>query len=534
MKRKVIIIDDNKMLADSLFTGIDWESLQAKVTHVLYDALPVEDILANEKADLIISDIRMPGLSGLEMAKNILPLYPDIKIILISAYEDFQYVQEAIRLGAFDYIEKPINFDYITRIIEKAFLQLEEDRFIQKQLEESKPAMKEQFFQNVLRLTPYEARYQYGDYPSFLALKTESNHHICILLKIAEAGKWKATLGLHRYLTDFLNLQNMIRQICSTFTLSYLFQNGNSIVLILGRTVSTQPQFMELIQEVLEEIFKDTLKFRLIAGIGSPVRSFWELRESFENARLALEYRFFLPEEQIFYYADLPQKTFLPDTDLDSKYDNIIKLICKNQETELRSYLDTLYQNYLELHVNKMRLLSSISDIAGKILSFLYKMGVPPDSVDQQVIKSFGELERFATSRELFDWLYRLCIMACRQLNSSVSHYQNRMVSMVESYINEHFSETELSLNEIASHVNVSPTHLSATYKKITGKNISDMIAHTRIRYAADLLSHSILSIRDISEKSGFSNQYYFSSCFKKITGKSPSQYRNPQENITE
>ena len=528
MKRSVIIIDDNKLLADSLFTEIDWEALQAKVTHVLYDALPIEEILTNEKADLIISDIRMPGLSGLEMAKKVLPKYPDIKIILISAYEDFQYVQEAIRLGAFDYIEKPINLDYMSRIIEKAFLQLEEDRLIQKQLEESKPAMKEQFFQNVLRLTPYEARYHYGDYPGFLALHTESNHHICIMLKIADAGKRKAAFGLHRYLTDFLNLQNMICQICADFSLSHLFQNGNSLVLILGRTVSTPGQFMELIQKTLEQIFKDTLKFRLIAGIGNPVRSFWEIRESLENARLALEYRFFLPEEQIFYYNDLPQKTFLPDIDLDSKYENIIKLICKNQETELRSYLDILYQDYLAQHINKMGLLSSISDIAGKILNFLYKMGVSPDSLDQKVIKSFGDLERFATSRELFDWLYLLCIMACRRLNSSVTHYQNRLVSMVESYINEHFSKTELNLNEIASYVNVSPTHLSATYKKITGKNISDMIANTRIRYATELLSHSALSIRDISEKSGFSNQYYFSSCFKKITGKSPSQYRNP------
>ena len=119
MSKYALIIDDNKLVTESLKENIDWHKLDVVVTHVFYDALQIEEVVASETVDIIIYDIRMPGLSGLEMAKEVLKQNPAIKIILISAYEDFQYVQEAIRLGAYDFIEKPIDLAYLSSIIAK-------------------------------------------------------------------------------------------------------------------------------------------------------------------------------------------------------------------------------------------------------------------------------------------------------------------------------------------------------------------------------------------------------------------------------
>lgn len=107
----------------------------------------------------------MPGLSGLEMAKHILAEKYNTKIILISAYEDFQYVQEAIRIGAVDYIEKPINFEYLYCVIKKALSQIEENKLIQKQLEESKPAMKENLFRYLLEHSSTVNQHKYQQFP---------------------------------------------------------------------------------------------------------------------------------------------------------------------------------------------------------------------------------------------------------------------------------------------------------------------------------------------------------------------------------
>ncbi len=529
MTYRILIIDDNKPLADAIKNGIDWEAFHAQSVRVLYDALSVYDILQTEQIDLIISDIRMPGLSGLEMARHILSENYDTKIILISAYEDFQYVQEAIRIGAVDYIEKPVNFDYLQSIVKKALQQIEEKRQIKKQIEESKPAMKEKLFQYLLWHTPSETRYQFRDYPAFLSMNTESSFHLCLIVKIINAAQYQKEAGLVRYLTDIMAFQNLILKGFSSYTLSYLLQNGSSLILFLGRTVKNQEQLYHLVQEDLAPLLHTPSPFHVCIGIGSPVRSFWNLRESCENARLALDYRFFLPEERLFYWRDLPQKNFLPDMNLDTKCNEIIKLICKNRQEELKTYLDALYQDYFERNISRTGLLLAVSDLSGRIMSYLMKMGVSADFIEQMPV-NYGKMESLKTGTELFAWLYRLCILACKELESSVSFYQTRLASMAASYIREHFADSGLNLNEIAEYVNITPSHLSAAFKKHTGENISDMIARTRIAYAAELLLNSNFSVREISEKAGFSNQYYFSSCFKKIMGITPSQYRSGEE----
>lgn len=529
MTYRIMIIDDNKPLADAIKSGINWQSLHAEVAYLLYDALSVYEILKTEQIDLIISDIRMPGLSGLEMARHILSEQYDTKIILISAYEDFQYVQEAIRIGAVDYIEKPVNFDYLKRIIKKALQQIEEGRQIKKQIEESKPAMKEKLFQYLLWHTPSETHYQYREYPSFLSMDTESNFHLCFITKITNAAAYQKQIGLVRYLTEILAFQNLILEYVSSYTLSCLLQNGSSLILFLGHTVKNQEQFYHLVQKSLEPILNAPSPFRICIGVGSPVRSFWNLRESYENALLALDYRFFLPEEQLFYWRDMPQKTFLPDMNLDTKCNKIIKLICQNQQKELKAYLDSLYQDYFDLNMNRTGFIFAVSDLSNRITGYLLKMGVAANFLERMPV-NYKKMESFNTGTELFEWLYQLCLLACRELESSVSFYQTRLTAMADSYIQEHFSDSCLNLNEIAEYVNITPTHLSAAFKKNTGENISDRIARTRIAYASELLKNSNFTVKEISEKAGFSNQYYFSSCFKKIIGVTPSQYRNRED----
>lgn len=527
MAKHALIIDDNILLTEALKQNIHWSSLDILVTHILYDALQVQDILNREHVDIIISDIRMPGLSGLEMARQVLSEYPHIKIILISAYEDFQYVQEAIRLGAFDYIEKPIDEVYLYQIVEKACIQIDLDKKIQKQLNASKPAMKEKFFHDLLRHNAGEALYHYKEYPGFLDISTDNKYHLCIYIKISNSGKLKAQFGLEKYYLELLTLENSVHETFSGFPLCYLMHNGSSLILILGRSFSKAEIFMDFVDQKLRNPLSLPTRFSLTVGVGAPVTSFWNLRQSYESARLALDYRFFLPEENILYYHDIPKETFTPDINLESKSSTLINYVCKNQKEELKSFLDKLYDEYLKLHINKNSLFFSIFDIAGKLLSFLYKMGVEPTALDPELLRNCGDPRHFSTSRELFDWLYSLCSMACDKLDSSVSHYQHRLVTMVNQYIETHYAESELGLNQLAAHVNVSPSHLSATYKKITGRNIIDAIGETRISNAQKLLLNSTLTMREISEKTGFSNQYYFSACFKKITGHSPSIYRS-------
>ena len=117
---RIMIIDDNHLSVDGICHNIDWDALNAEVAYKAYNGLFALEQLTKDPIDLIISDIEMPQLDGLELAGKALRINPNIKTILISAFDKFEYAKQAVRLGAFDYVEKPLDYSYLTLVIKKA------------------------------------------------------------------------------------------------------------------------------------------------------------------------------------------------------------------------------------------------------------------------------------------------------------------------------------------------------------------------------------------------------------------------------
>ena len=138
---KIMIIDDNHISVDGICHNIDWSDLNAEVACKAYDGQQALDYLQNNMVDLIISDIEMPQLDGLSLAQNALKINSSIKIILISAFDKFEYAKQAIRLGAFDYIEKPLDYSYLKKIIRNALSMLNKEQRNLEILKQSRPIM---------------------------------------------------------------------------------------------------------------------------------------------------------------------------------------------------------------------------------------------------------------------------------------------------------------------------------------------------------------------------------------------------------
>ena len=111
--KKIMIVDDNYLSAEGIEKNIDWETLNAEIIHVCYNGTSAIEAMKKEPADLIISDIEMPDLDGISMSRQALEINPMVKIILISAYDKFEYARRALLLGALDYIEKPLDYAYL-------------------------------------------------------------------------------------------------------------------------------------------------------------------------------------------------------------------------------------------------------------------------------------------------------------------------------------------------------------------------------------------------------------------------------------
>ena len=178
--RKVIIVDDNHLSVEGIYKNINWDLLNSQVIYMYYYSQSVIDAVKSTDVDLIISDIEMPKISGLEMSNQILKINPNIKIILISAFDKFEYAKQAIRVGVYDYIEKPIDYEYLNVIINNAFNQLDKEEHNLKILNESRPLMINKFFSELIHLNSEDSKYNLFKYPDYLNLNLDLKYFIIL------------------------------------------------------------------------------------------------------------------------------------------------------------------------------------------------------------------------------------------------------------------------------------------------------------------------------------------------------------------
>ncbi len=526
--RKVMIVDDNHISVEGIVKNINWESFDAIVISCHYDGASAERDLEANTFDLIISDIEMPGLNGLELAELALRTNSFTKIILISAFDEFEYARQALRIGAFDYVEKPLDYHYLSEKVEKALNLLVKEQQELDLLEKSKPAMINSFFLRLLHTNYEEARYSLSEYPKYLSLNLDCHFYNVIAFEIENGDLIKGRMGIQKFHLELTNLQKYITERCSHLNLSYIVNDFRGPICILGHNYANQVYFQKELYSIItdiEEAYQHS-PLKLIIGIGNSVKYVWDMNLSYQSSKKALEYRFFFPQQTIFDARDNKGSIITNALFNTNKDEVLIQYICKKDNAGIKKWLETFSDQTITNYQTKSLLFIRIYDVLGNILRFLYELNIDCSSIEHEITLVYSKLDSFHTSTEIITWLYQIFTTVSEQLEHSSQTYHKQICDSALNYIKDNYTKNTLCLNDIAEAVMISPTYLSALYKKSTSQNLSDTITSVRIDAACHLLLHSTLSLKEISERVGYTNQYYFSSCFKKKTGAAPSEYR--------
>lgn len=444
--RKIMIVDDNYLSAEGIEKNIDWEVLNAEIVHICYNGTSAIDAMKKEPVDLIISDIEMPDLDGISMSRQALDINPMVKIILISAYDKFEYARRALLLGALDYIEKPLDYAYLIQKVKNAFALMEREQKNLQLLKQSRPLLIEKFFRDITHRSRQEASYRLKPYLNYLNLKLDYDFYNVVILELENAQSLRDSYGIEKFQMELLNLRDLITEQTSELNYIYPLQDIDGYLCVIGQSGCQSGNFRQLTYKIISALVDNCNSQGLVlnAGIGAIVQDLWDLNRSYESAVHALDYRFFFPHQNVF----------------DGR------------------------------------------EALGHDLS----------ATD------------FSDSRE--EALIRLL---CRKLDSSLNDYHQKLCESVTSYIDENYASNTLCLNDIASEANVSPAYLSALFKKKQGVSISDYITTQRINAACRYLTATNMTLKEISMKCGYANQYYFSTSFKKKMNVTPSAYRDTQ-----
>ena len=524
----IVLADDESIQRDTLSTIIQrYVSADIRLCSNGRDAL---SLIEEELPDLLITDIRMPVMGGMELIKEVSSRYPSLKIVLISAYSEFSYAKTAITCGVSEYLLKPFRPEEIRKLLEKldAEISAAQAQSLWDRLQK-KAAANQQLM--ALSASLYGLPLPAGKETDLSALVPPRGRLLLFRWKSRQNHGVAKSPPPGNVLTD-RQQEQLLFQLCQNFP--------EGIFLPLRKGLdSSECRLLVLLPESRseEELLKSLSSFQQNFIYWTVVASYFieeiaSLKEIFQQANQLLSYSFYYPETSQTFSLDPEVLTTVPSM------------------LSLHAYEKTLRE---AVHAGKL-------EAAERSLKELYSLlsrkprRFPTDvryRISSMTVNILRELDSMISSREYDDLLNRayslfsICdsfpelFQISYELLKSTSVYfvqetgTTDVVEDIIAYIKKHFTE-DLTLPQLAENVHFSANYLSAQIKKKTGMSYINYVSLLRMEYAEQLLTGTNLKVSEVAAKCGYHDNSYFNRIFCRKYGTTPEQYRKAHKKCSE
>lgn len=503
-----LIVDDEEWARLSIVSKLKKCRFKFQNIFQAQDAEQALQIACESHPDIVLCDIHMGGMNGLVFSSKLLAIYQDIKVVIISGYDDFSYAQEAIRLGVIDYLLKPIDNDGLNRAVGKCVRHIEQDRI------------------NNSALLALEKSKQWKKIRSLVAgIQTQTKLNYSQLFSAYTGECFFQTYCLYLDISCSLSLEILDDHITNLFpdlifgeNIIYYENKYNEfviVVLFLNQERIIAPDvFVQLLETSLCKEVDYLTPYQYTFGISSLN---YDMNKSIHEAVFCMKHRILCtnktkiyPKDIAVYTVNKMDFTFLSD---------LGDCISRKDQEHLENVCKIMYQ-YLE---NSFLSYESMQNLYLRILILLGDHSVinPPLSLQMP-----NEIYNFSSVWDMIDFLKELLVNFFENTDkfSREDNFRAQLVREIQEYVQENFLK-KISLREIARQKHVNYCYLSILFKEVTEVSFSEYLINIRLKHACLLLSNNRYKIKDVAELSGFSDQYYFSKCFKKVLGCTPSEY---------
>ncbi len=533
---RIFLVEDEVVIRKGIANSIPWEQEGLQLVGEASDGEVAYPLIRKEKPDILITDIRMPFMDGLELSRLVKKEFPRIKIIILSGYNEFDYAKTAIQLGVTDYLLKPINSSQLLEAIHRVTAQIREEQELsllmeqyRKEQEETAIREKNRLFQDLVTgngsvqellekadslMLPLSSAWY-----NIVLLRTSSIHH-------ADSEYSPSVVEVEKMLLERIDASECI-----------VFDRG-----LEGKALLLQADSEEELREKQEktlQVFTDVIgqypQIRYFGGIGKPVNRISALPESFAKAGKGFAHRFFVKESMIV-DSDrlLPERVGLTGEEVDLSRISTLGI----DRTGIRNFLRVgeirevgffVEEFFHGLNASAMR--SSlfrqyiVMDAYFCTADFVEELQCSREIVETPDVNP----EVFQNEDLAMRYVIRIMEEAVRRREQVSGNKYRNVVEASIAYIAEHYANEELTLNMLASHVNFSPNHFSMIFSQQTGKTFIRYLTDYRMSKAKELLRCTSKKSSEISAEVGYKDSHYFSYLFKKTQGMTPTQYRSSE-----
>lgn len=517
---KIMIVDDESEVRQGIAHKIDWNALGFEI---VADAENGRDALEKAETldlDVVLTDIKMPFMDGLELGAELARRKPNLKLIVFSGFDAFEYAQEAIKLNVVEYVLKPVNAAELTAILSRVRGLLDAEIAQRRNIDQltqaykkSLPLMREKFLQELLRgpMDPAEVERQMDRFG--LSIR-EGRYKVVAVCNIGPGG------GQGPVLSDELvpmSVRQMLDDALRGRCHREIFLSVSSIIVATSWDREPVETLMSLMGEVCSECER-ILGVTVTVGIGRPCRRPEDLHRSCAEARAAVEYKAVVGGGKPIYIQDMERMDRTPLETDNRREQQLLSAIKFGSREQISALVEELLEGGGEGWSTQARFVG----ILGTLLPIIqrYKLG------ETEMKEWLPLLAENAPREELREWLLKVCLRLSGSLDQRRISTAKRLVEEAERYIRDNYQDSGLSVDRLCDHLHISQSYFSTIFKQETGRSYVQYLTDIRMEHAIELLRTTDDKTYMVAEKVGYDEPNYFSYVFKKRFGVSPSQFR--------
>jgi len=533
---KAVIIDDDVATLDGLKQSVNWDRLNIEVVATAQNGL--EGLLQIRKhwPQLILTDLYMPVMDGIEMLKQTRKEGIDSEVIILSGYEDFKYAKSAVKLQVRDYLSKPTTITEIESLLQETVnlihqhtLNREEEKELRELLRSNHALIQRQLFRGLLQTNPVQESYV-NHVMDYLQLDLSNRYFAVILIEFYK-NRELAQITLQEWSLFEYAVNNIMDEMTHEKEDTYVADvQRNAITVIFTVPKQTMEDYvLQKAKNVANEFLfaiSSHLKIPVWATIGSIEKSLHNIHKSYKEAMYLLGERENLMGKQVIVLDDLKDiSRNYPRRPVDVYHALADAIILGQRElviAHIRTFMNTL-KDMNTISVNVLR--DFTMDFIGILISELYNNGIDMEEFNGS-FKMYKEIGTFHSLADLEDWLQEVVLPIADRVEMRSNHKFKKTIDFITNYVHEHYQE-DISLDLIANKVFLTRNYLSLIFKKATGENYNRYVTRVRMEKAKDLIRRGNYKLYEVSERVGYKNVTYFSQLFKKYTGCTPSEFGN-------
>lgn len=520
MSIKVLLVDDEKLERVLIRNGYDWEGNGFEIVGEAGSGEEAMEYMLHRKPQIVLTDISMPHMDGLELSEKILDFDPSCRIIIVTGYREFDYARRAVKIGIEDFLLKPVNISEVAELAGKIKEKIQQEEKEVRAAEELKASVladqdivMESFFQRLVerRIAEEEARRK------LMLYNCENIMQGCTCLNIKrKEDEEEGVSTKHNQVIALIKEQNYQNVICFT----HYMQN------ILLYFTGSDDGKIEEVARALHEALGNRLGIAATIGISQWNQGFSGIADAFEESQKALSAAVFLGRDRCVTYQEYEEVMNQNKNKKEIDWENFLFAVHNCLYDKVEDYRNEYVDLIRSAGVTDMEYLRLMTmNMLTRAGSTLNKYGM---SLSQLMGEEtlYKEVRHINSVDEISSYLERVIERIMEYHESRKRKQGNKVVEEAAAYIGENLFNPELSLRLVAANIYSNESYLSRVFKKEKGISLIEYILKKRIEESIRLLNTTDLKVYEIAERIGFRDSHYFSICFKKLMGVTVKEFK--------